>query len=107
MTEFSFRKLKLGGYILRQRTESRMMNRFKKIFGTPEETIVMFGDFEQKQHRRFKEPIRGRDSGPYSDDMVIRCISWMSTKQVAGVRIVGMRPRHSVGVKTRNTGKTI
>jgi len=58
--KYMFRKLKLGGYILRQRTESRMMNRFKKIFGTPEETIVCFGDFEQKQHRRFKEPIKGK-----------------------------------------------
>lgn len=58
--KYMFRKLKLGGYILRQRTESRMMNRFKKIFGTPEETVVCFGDFEQKQHRRFKEPIKGK-----------------------------------------------
>jgi hypothetical protein len=58
--KYMFRKLKLGGYIMRQRTEARMMNRFKKIFGSPEETIVCFGDWEQKQHRRFKEPIKGK-----------------------------------------------
>ena len=33
---YIFRKLKLGGYMRRQKTESMMMKRFKKIFGSPE-----------------------------------------------------------------------
>jgi len=37
-----------------------MMKRFKKMFGSPEETIIAIGDFEQKQHRKFKEPIKGK-----------------------------------------------
>jgi len=27
------------------------------MFGSPEETIVCFGDYEQKRHMKFKEPI--------------------------------------------------
>jgi len=37
-----------------------MINRFEKLFGSPEETIVCFGDYEQKRHMKFKEPIKGR-----------------------------------------------
>ena len=54
------RKLKLGSFIRRQITESRMLRRFQKIFGSGKETIIAIGDFEQKQHRRFKEPIKGK-----------------------------------------------
>ena len=57
---YIFRKLKLGGYMRRQKTESMMMKRFKKIFGSPEKTIIGIGEFEQKQHRKFKEPIKGK-----------------------------------------------
>ena len=28
--------------------EHKMINRFEKLFGIPEETIVCFGDYEQK-----------------------------------------------------------
>jgi len=48
------RKLKLGSFIRRQITESRMLRRFEKIFGSGKETIITIGDFEQRQHRRFK-----------------------------------------------------
>ena len=30
-----------------------MINRFEKLFGSPEETIVCFGDYEQKRHQRY------------------------------------------------------
>lgn len=58
--QYLFRKLKLGSYMRRQITEANMLNRFKKLFGNPEETIIAFGDFEQKQHRKFKEPTKGK-----------------------------------------------
>jgi len=31
-----------------------------KIFGKPEETIIIFGDWEQKQHMKYKEPTKGK-----------------------------------------------
>jgi transposase len=37
-----------------------MINRFNKIFGSPENTIICIGDFEQRKHRKFKEPIKGK-----------------------------------------------
>ena len=44
----------------RQITEARLLARFKKLFGGPEETIVAIGDFDQCKHRKFKEPIKGK-----------------------------------------------
>ena len=37
-----------------------MLNNFKRIFGNEEEVIVCFGDYEQKQHMRYKEPTKGK-----------------------------------------------
>ena len=54
------RKLKLSGYWNRLKSEQRMINRFKSIFGKPNETVVCIGDFEQRKHRKFKEPIKGK-----------------------------------------------
>jgi hypothetical protein len=36
-----------------------MINNFKKIFGKPEDVIICAGDFEQKQHMKYKEPTKG------------------------------------------------
>ena len=58
--QYIFRKLKLGSFFMRQQTESRMMNRFEKIFGEPKDTIIGFGDFEQKTHMKYKEPVKGK-----------------------------------------------
>ena len=55
-----YRKLKFGSYMLRQKTEARLLKRFEQLFGSPEDTIVGFGDFEQHQHRKFKEPVKGK-----------------------------------------------
>jgi len=58
--KYIFRKLKLNGHMNRKKNEQKLINNFKKIFGKPEETIVIFGDFEQKQHMKYKEPIKGK-----------------------------------------------
>jgi transposase len=58
--KYIFRKLKLNGYMNRKKNEQKLINNFKKIFGKPEETIVIFGDWEQKQHMKYKEPIKGK-----------------------------------------------
>jgi len=58
--KYIFRKLKLNGYINIKKHEQKMINNFKKIFGKPEEVIICAGDFEQKQHMKFKEPIKGK-----------------------------------------------
>lgn len=58
--KYIFRKLKLNGYMNRKKNEQKLIHNFKKIFGKPEETIVIFGDWEQKQHMKYKEPIKGK-----------------------------------------------
>jgi hypothetical protein len=55
-----FRKLKLHSYINIKRSEQKMLNRFQQLFGTKEDVIVCFGDYEQKKHMKFKEPIKGK-----------------------------------------------
>jgi len=58
--KYIFRKLKLNGYINRKKHEQKMINNFKKIFGKPEDVIICAGDFEQKQHMKYKEPVKGK-----------------------------------------------
>jgi len=58
--QYIFRKLKLNSYINTKKSEQRMLNNFKKIFGPEKDTIVCFGDFEQKKHMKFKEPTVGK-----------------------------------------------
>ena len=55
-----YRKLKWFGYINRQKTESRMINNFRKVFGSPENVVIGFGDWDQKQHLKYKEPTKGK-----------------------------------------------
>jgi hypothetical protein len=58
--KFIFRKLKLNSYLNRLKSEQNMINKIKKIFGKPEDTIICIGDFEQRKHMKFKEPIKGK-----------------------------------------------
>ena len=55
-----FRKFKLSRYINTKRDEQNMINDFKKKFGNEKEIVICFGDFEQKQHMKFKEPTIGK-----------------------------------------------
>ena len=57
---YLFRKLKLGSYSRRQITEARMLKRFQSLFGSPQQAVICIGDWEQKQHRKFKEPVKGK-----------------------------------------------
>lgn len=54
-----YRKLKLHTYLNTLKSEQRMINKFRKKFGNPDETIVCIGDYEQKQHMKYKEPTKG------------------------------------------------
>ena len=58
--EYIFRKLKLGSYMRRQITEARLIKHFKESFGDPDDTIIAIGDFDQRKHRKFKEPVKGK-----------------------------------------------
>jgi hypothetical protein len=57
---YIFRKLKLNTYINKKKHEQKMINKFKKIFGSQEDVIIAFGDWEQKQHMKYKEPTKGK-----------------------------------------------
>ena len=57
---FIFRKLKLNAYINNKKNEQKMINKFKKVFGSQEDVIIAFGDWEQKQHMKYKEPTKGK-----------------------------------------------
>ena len=55
-----FRKLKFGRYINTKRNEQKMINEFKKIFGSHENTIICIGDWEQRKQMKYKEPTLGK-----------------------------------------------
>ena len=56
----TFRKLKLDSYINKMQSEQKMIREFIEKFGTPDEVVICGGDWEQKQHRKYKEPTKGK-----------------------------------------------
>jgi hypothetical protein len=53
--KYIFRKLRLQSYRNSKRSEQKMLNNFKRIFGNEKDVIVCFGDYEQKKQIKFKE----------------------------------------------------
>lgn len=58
--QYIFRKLKLNGYLNTKRSEQRMLHNFQKLFGKPKNVIIAFGDWEQRQQMKYKEPTKGK-----------------------------------------------
>jgi hypothetical protein len=58
--KYIFRKLRLQSYRNTKKSEQKMINQFKKIFGNENDVVVCFGDYEQKQHMKFKEATKGK-----------------------------------------------
>jgi len=58
--KYIFRKLRLQSYRNTKRSEQRMLNNFKRIFGNEKDVVVCFGDYEQKQQMKYKEPTKGK-----------------------------------------------
>ena len=56
--EIRFRKIRLHSYRNRKNSENTFVSRFKKTYG--DDAIVCIGDWEQKQHRKYKEPVKGK-----------------------------------------------
>jgi len=58
--KYIFRKLRLQSYRNTKRSEQKMLNNFKRIFGNEKEVVVCFGDYEQKQQMKYKEATKGK-----------------------------------------------
>jgi hypothetical protein len=58
--KYIFRKLRLQSYRNTKKSEQKMLNNFKRIFGSEKDVIVCFGDYEQKKHMKFKEATKGK-----------------------------------------------
>jgi transposase len=58
--KYIFRKLRLQSYRNTKKSEQKMINNFKRIFGNKKDVVVCFGDYEQKQHMKFKEATKGK-----------------------------------------------
>ncbi len=58
--KYIFRKLRLQSYRNTKKSEQKMINNFKRIFGNEKDVVVCFGDYEQKQHMKFKEATKGK-----------------------------------------------
>jgi hypothetical protein len=58
--KYIFRKLRLQSYRNTKRSEQKMLNNFKRIFGNEKDVVVCFGDYEQKQQMKYKEATKGK-----------------------------------------------
>ena len=58
--KYIFRKLRLQSYRNTKRSEQKMLNNFKRIFGNEKDVVVCFGDYEQKKQMKFKEATKGK-----------------------------------------------
>ena len=57
-----FRRQKMTQHIRRQVTDARMLNNFKATFhpNVPSRNVIIaWGDWSQKKHRKFNEPVKG------------------------------------------------
>ena len=55
-----FRKLGLNDFMNRLSSEQLFMNKFKKIFGGPEQCIICVGNYTKTGQMKFKEPTKGK-----------------------------------------------
>jgi hypothetical protein len=46
--------------INKKRSEANMLNRFEQIFGSPDEVIVLMGDWSENRPMRYQEPTMGK-----------------------------------------------
>ena len=45
--------------MMRQKTEAKMLRNFEKKFGTPDKTIIGFGDYSKNTtHMKYKYPVK-------------------------------------------------
>lgn len=57
--KYIFRKLKFNKYANTLKSEQKFMTIFKKKYGSPDRVMIGIGDWEQDEHRKFKEPTKG------------------------------------------------
>ena len=55
---FLYRKLSLQSYRYKINSETKFITKFKKTYGN--DAIVCIGDWAQKEHRKYKEPVKGK-----------------------------------------------
>lgn len=55
-----YRKLKLNRFWNTRKSEQKMLHRLAQKLKKPEEVVIGIGDSEQKKHRKFKEPTKGK-----------------------------------------------
>lgn len=55
-----YRKLNWYSFINKQKSESNMINNFRKKYGSPKNTVILMGDFSQKHQMKFCEPTKGK-----------------------------------------------
>ena len=45
---------------IQQKLDTELINEFQKVIGSPATTVVFMGDWCDRQHRRFNEPVKGK-----------------------------------------------
>ena len=58
-SDYFFKKLKLQVYQNTRKSEAKMINNFKRIYGPPENVLICIGDYEQRKHMKYRPPSIG------------------------------------------------
>jgi len=80
-----FRKLKFSKYINIKRNEQKMVRKFRKIYGNPEDVVICIGDWEQRKQMKYKEPTLGKEYELCLEKTTIMYFWWMSLEPVVNV----------------------
>ncbi|VBB18724.1 hypothetical protein YASMINEVIRUS_1256 [Yasminevirus sp. GU-2018] len=54
------RKLRWYSYLNKMRSDSNMINRFRDKFGSPEDVVILMGDFSKTEVLKGSEPVKGK-----------------------------------------------
>lgn len=55
-----YRRYRWYGYINKQRSEAKMLDRFEETFGPPGEVVILMGDWSEIRSMRYQEPTKGK-----------------------------------------------
>ena len=56
-----FRKYRFISYIRKQKTDSKLLKNFREKFGSKDDVVICFGDWEQSNfNKKYHEPVKGK-----------------------------------------------
>jgi len=104
----TYRKLRWFGKIQKRRSIDNLVNEFKQKFGTPDQVIIIFGDWSRRKHFKGSPPTIGaslRKMFKKAGYCVMLLHEYRSSKQCFGCALKGERSDCTKFLKIKNPSK--